>query len=207
MIEQALFNRLDSFPRILGTEPVKLRELADLLMEVQCAKEDGYLPALSYLDTARGLEPVVAKLPLALQDKWISVGSEFKEQNGGRFLPFDFFTRFIVYEAKKRNDPSFSFHTDGPSEKQEKKFRSARNPILVQKTNVASSSSGKDSPAKFLIDPIKTCLIHAKPHPLKRCKVFRAKTLEDRKTSLKEKGVCFKCLGSTTHLAKDCKTG
>jgi len=62
IIEKALFDRLDNFPRVSGKEHMKLRDLADLLMEVQCAKEDGYLPALSYLDTARGIGPIVAKL-------------------------------------------------------------------------------------------------------------------------------------------------
>lgn len=46
---------------------MKLQELADLLMELQCAKEDGYLAALSYMDTACGINPVVAKLPYALK--------------------------------------------------------------------------------------------------------------------------------------------
>ncbi len=45
---------------------MKPHELVDLLMELQCAKEDGYLAALSYLDTARGNEPIVLKLPYAL---------------------------------------------------------------------------------------------------------------------------------------------
>lgn len=81
IIEKAPFNQLDNFPRVSGKEHTKLRELADLLMEVQCAKEDGYLPALSYLDTARGIEPIIAKLPYGLQGKWISAGSKYKEQN------------------------------------------------------------------------------------------------------------------------------
>lgn len=32
-----------------------------------------------------------------------------------------------------------------------------------------------------------------------------AKSLEDRKAFLKEKGICFKCCSSTSHFAKDCK--
>ena len=108
IIEKALFDRLDNFPRVSAKEQTKLRELADLLMEVQCAKEDGYLPALSYLDTARGIEPIVGKLPYGLQEKWISVGSKHKEENRGRFPPFEFFSKFVCSEARKRNDPSFA---------------------------------------------------------------------------------------------------
>ncbi|XP_062417991.1 uncharacterized protein LOC134102933 [Pungitius pungitius] len=72
VIERSLFNRLDHFPRLSGKEHTKLRELANLLMEVQGAKEDGYLPGLSYLDTARGIEPIVAKLPYGLQERWFN---------------------------------------------------------------------------------------------------------------------------------------
>lgn len=38
----ALFKKLDNFQRISPKDHVKLRELGDLLMEPQCAKEEGY---------------------------------------------------------------------------------------------------------------------------------------------------------------------
>lgn len=76
VIESALFRKLDSFPRISGKDNLKLRELGDLLMELLSAKEDGYLPGLAYLDTARGIRPIVEKLPYTLQEKWISQGSK-----------------------------------------------------------------------------------------------------------------------------------
>ena len=199
VVEKALFTRLDKFPRLSVKENLKLRELADLLMEVQCAKEDGYLPGLSYLDTARGIEPIVTKLPYGLQEKWISAGSRYKEGNGGRFPPFEFFTRFMCYEAKKRNDPSFAFlNASGPSLKAESShFQSTKNPIAVHKTNVSPELSTSS-------DPNKSCPIHAKPHPLNKCKVFRAKDLQDRKDFLKERGFCFRCCGSNSHVARDC---
>lgn len=84
--EKALFDRLDESQRVSGKEHTKVRELTDLLMEVQCAKEDGYLPALSYLDKACGIKPIVAKLPFV-----------------------EFFTGFIDYEVKNRIYPSFTF--------------------------------------------------------------------------------------------------
>lgn len=200
VVKKALFTRLDKFPKVSAKENLKLRELADLLMEVQCAKEDGYFPGLSYLDTARGIEPIVAKLPYGLQEKWISAGSKYKEENGGRFPPFEFFTRFICYEAKKRNDPSFAFlNASGSSVKVESPYlKSTKNPIAVHKTNFSPAESSTSS------DPNKSCPIHAKPHPLKKCKAFRAKDLQDRKAFLKERGFCFKCCGSNSHVAKDC---
>lgn len=92
IIEQSLFHRLESFPRISAKEHTKLRELGDLLMEILGAKEDGYLSGLSYLDASRGIGPIVDKLPYGLQDKWVSSGSWYKEENNGRFPPFTFVT-------------------------------------------------------------------------------------------------------------------
>ncbi len=63
-------------------------------MELQCTKEEGYLPSLTYLDTAHGISPIMEKLPYGLQEKWVSDVSRFKEENDGHFSPFDFFAKF-----------------------------------------------------------------------------------------------------------------
>ena len=68
IIEKSLFDRLDGFPKISSKDPIKLRQLADLLQEIQGAKEDGYLTGLAYLDTSRGIGPIVEKLPYQLQE-------------------------------------------------------------------------------------------------------------------------------------------
>lgn len=47
VIEKALFKKLDVFLRISSKNWVKLRQLGDLLMELQAAKKDGYLPGLA----------------------------------------------------------------------------------------------------------------------------------------------------------------
>lgn len=57
VIEDALFQRINSFPRISNRDYTKLHELSDLLMELEAAKADGDLPGLYYLDTSRGITP------------------------------------------------------------------------------------------------------------------------------------------------------
>lgn len=69
MIEKALLDKLEQFPRIGNKDPLKLRELGDLLQELESAKLEGYLPGLAYLDTSWGVNPIVEKLPYALQEK------------------------------------------------------------------------------------------------------------------------------------------
>ncbi|XP_070402814.1 uncharacterized protein [Nothobranchius furzeri] len=200
IIEQSLFQRLDSFPKITAKDHVRLRELGDLLTEIQGAKEDGFLTGLTYLDTSRGIGPIVDKLPYGLQEKWVSSGSGFKEENNGRFPPFSYFCDFVCHEAKKRNDPSFIRQgNDANSTKPErlpvKSFNTTKS-ITVHKTDVST----------FNNDPSQNCPLHNKPHPLKKCRTFRNKPIEDRKAFLKQKGVCFKCCSSTSHVAKDCNS-
>ncbi len=70
------------------------------------------------------------------------------------------------------------------------------NQISVHKTDMCAASD----------DPNTICPLHNKPHPLKKCRTFRNKLLDDRKAFLKEKGICFKCCSSVSHLTKECKS-
>lgn len=222
VIERALFERIENFPKISPKDALKLRELGDLLRELESAKSEGYLPGLSYLDTARGVNPIVGKLPYSLQERWLAHGSQYKEQYNVSFPPFAFFTDFICNEARRRNDPSFTlstpspvssnsshrFSTDPPKpERVERRSGYIKSHVSAHKTEVASqhSASQSDSSSSKLGDIDKQCPIHKKPHPLKKCRGFRSKPLEERKAYLKENGICFKCCSSTAHFAKNCE--
>ncbi|XP_077369860.1 uncharacterized protein LOC144014155 [Festucalex cinctus] len=222
VIERALFERLENFPKINFKDALKLRELGDLLRELESAKSEGYLPGLSYLDTSRGVKHIVEKLPYNLQERWLAQGSQYKEQYNVSFPPFAFFTDFICNEAKRRNDPSFTLPTStaAPSSSSHKSTTVQNRPdqakgkagnfekyVSVHKTEVASQHSASQSYSTNSKpnDIDKQCPIHRKPHPLKRCRGFRSKPLEERKAFLKENGICFRCCSSTTHLAKKCE--
>lgn len=198
------------FPKLANKDNHKLRELGDILLKLECAKVEGYLPGLAYLDTSRGVNPIVEKLPFSLQEKWIAQGSKYKEDYRVAFPPFSFFSRFIRNQAKIRNDPSFTLYTstNQVSMKSEKPARySSKTPVTVYKTDVSSEASDHQTkPSKTKVEnPDRNCPIHNKSHPLKKCRGFRYKTLDERKSYLKDNGICFRCCGSTQHRAKDCK--
>ncbi|XP_059801165.1 uncharacterized protein LOC132378346 [Hypanus sabinus] len=194
IIEAALFRRLENFPKVSAKDYTKLRELGDLLMEIQGAKEDGYLTGLLYLDTLSGIRQIVDKLPFGLQERWVSVGSEYKEGNDAQFPPFEYFIRFVCKETKKRNDPSFM--SPGSSTIYTKPVKSTSNnfnvntPVSVLKTEVFTTNN----------DPSKNCPLHNKPHPLKKCRKNPLK----RGWPFSRRKKCFKCCSSTSHLAREC---
>lgn len=73
---------------------------------MESTKLGGYLPGLSFLDTAQGMAPIVNKLPPNLQEKWMSQWSQYNLQFQVPFPPFTFFTEFVCREAYMRNDSS-----------------------------------------------------------------------------------------------------
>ena len=70
VVTQVHLDKVNSFPRIGPRENKRLQEFGDLLLELQCAKNDGGLKGLKILDEPAYLRPVVTKLPGDLQGRW-----------------------------------------------------------------------------------------------------------------------------------------
>ncbi|KAG1927244.1 hypothetical protein F2P79_024382 [Pimephales promelas] len=207
-IENALLKKLEDFPKIANRENGKLRELGDLISELDAARVDGFLPGLSYLDTSRGITPIVQKLPFHLQEKWITTASYYKEQHHASYPPFPVFVKFVCDKAKTLNDPSFAplLSTSGPSVCRPERmikpnFKTA---VSVRKTEILAPKGNRESSDQKVVDPDKLCPLHNKPHSLRKCRGFRAKTLDQRKVILKQLAICYKCCSSVNHMAKDC---
>lgn len=185
-IENALLKKVDDFPKISNREHHRLRELGDILLELEAARADGFLSGLNYLDTSRGINPIVQKLPYSLHDKWVSVASHYKEKYRISYPPFAFFAKFVCDHAKTLNDPSFAALTGGGSmSKSEHAFRpNMKAPISVRKTEVSviSDSSHNNPSEKIMADPDKQCPLQNKPHPLRKCCGFRSKSLDEKRT-------------------------
>lgn len=177
IIEHALLKKVEDFLKLSNKENQRLRELGDLLLELQAAKQNGHLPGLSHLDTAHEVNPILAKLPYNLQEKWVSVTSKYKMDCDVSYPPFSFFVGFITEQAKVRNDPSFacvttsSMRTEKPAGLKPKH----QLPISARKTEV-SPAGGATHPTttdEGIMDPDKQCPLHGKPHPLRKCRLFK----------------------------------
>ncbi|KAL3973607.1 sorting nexin-4 [Sarotherodon galilaeus] len=207
-IEDALLKKVEDFPKLTNKDNVKLQELSDILLELQCAKQDGALPGLAYLDTARGVRQIVDKLPFNLQERWTTVGTEYKETHSVSFPPFSVFTQFVQRQAKMRNDPSFAMskaNTHVPSPTEKLRSYSRKPTVSAHKMDITAEPDQNNLSPKKMEEPDRQCPIHKKPHPLKKCKLFRDKPIEERQAYLKEHHICYRCCGSVQHIAKNCK--
>lgn len=195
VIESALMKKLDTFPAISNKDTHELRDLSDLLKELKAAKAEGFLPGLMYLDMARGVKPIVEKLPFPLRERWVTQGSKYKEDYHVPFPPFSFFVDFVSSQAKTRNDPSFAFNLS--STPNQARFETApkyypKSSATVRKTDVtAPVGSPQAGTVVKKNEPEKQCPIHNKPHPQSKCHGFRGRHLDDRKAYLKEHSICF----------------
>ena len=171
------------------------------MLELECAKNDGSLPGLRILDEAMYLKPIITKLPGDIQGRWQRHAFRYKTDHGVEYPPFEEFSKFMQNLALKRNDPNLA------SEVMEKENQSPRNVSYRQRQTYRTEiSNDEESDRKNLArDPSRWCVLHEKPHPLAKCQAFRGKSLEDRKNLLKKNRICFRCVASTTHLAKDCR--
>ncbi|XP_041421550.1 uncharacterized protein LOC121394461 [Xenopus laevis] len=111
--------------------------------------------------------------------------------------------------AKMYNDPGFAqtFQTFGDNKPEKYRYKNTpqRSSIRVHKTEVsqATGNSSAFTDAQTM-DLTKGCPIHHKPHPLYKCRGFRGKPLDERKTFLKQNNICYRCCASNAHLSKDC---
>ncbi|XP_028996228.1 uncharacterized protein LOC114849211 isoform X1 [Betta splendens] len=207
VIEDALLRKLEEFPRLTFKDNVKLRELSDVLLELECAKQDGALPGLTFLDTARGVRPIVEKLPFNLQERWTAVGTQYKETHHVPFPPFSVFTHFVQQQAKMKNDPSFIIASSSNISTRTGKATPYNHKPMVSahKMDIAGEPVQHGPVEKTMEEPDRQCPIHKKPHPLKKCKLFRDKPIEERQAYLKEHRICYRCCGSVQHMARDCR--
>lgn len=197
LVEAALKSKLDRFPLVSINDGKKLYDLADLLTEIAAIKEDPtYATLLSYFDSSSGILPVVKKLPMNLQEKWITRAAAYKRHSGLPHPPFKFFVEFIVEMSQIRNDPGLCVR------ERNKENIQRRVPVINRKTDVEVDSRER---RKESLDPSKRCPIHPNDfHALNKCRTFRTKPMKERTDVLVKHGICFKCCNSAEHFSKNC---
>lgn len=201
VLVKAHLDRLSSFTKINYGDNKKIQELADLLLELDCAKKDGVLSGLRVLDEPIYLKPIVTKLPRDVQGRWQKHAFRYMKTHDVHYPCFGEFVNFIEEISREKNDPNLSLTT---MEGEQIEVRSRAKPRRAYKTDIPDVNRlSRGAPPS---DPTNWCLLHRKPHSLTQCRAFRAKPIAERKSLLKQHGVCYRCLASTQHMAKDCRS-
>ena len=177
---------------IQNCKPIKEGESRKLL-EFITTVEDGYrdlkrLGLQSEITTTSSVSIIERKLPNDIKKEWSKIVCSTTIDKSDKFsnlLTFLLEQRKIIeYETSELR---------------------ATNQSTEEATNyVSAAAKATNSEGKRSTSPIK-CIIHDKgTHGTSECKVFLAKTVEERKQTLKDKKACWSCL-RTGHRYKDCK--
>ncbi|CAG2243390.1 unnamed protein product [Mytilus edulis] len=163
-----------------------------------------YRPLFSYFDSSAGVNPIVAKLPYQLQEKWSTEANKYKECHSSSYPPFEVFEIFLTKIARMKNDPSFIYEDTGINSAKvhnmtKPKQRQQQN-VSVLKTDLPVTKNQQYT--RNTSDTV--CPLHNTNHTLNKCRQFRLKPIRERQDFLKSKGLCFRCCGQKGHLAKDC---
>ncbi|KAK3735147.1 hypothetical protein QZH41_001892 [Actinostola sp. cb2023] len=195
-----------------GKGNIKLQELGDLLLELVCAKNGGGFKGLGILDEPTYLRPIVEKLPDDLQRRWQRHAYRYKVNNTIDYPPFAALSEFVQDIAQERNDPFLTLETADEETVRPTRAVNRQNTSITRqgvttiKTDMTDSSSAVEHPSSAPEEPKRWCFIHRRPHPLTKCRVFRAKPLEERRRNLlKRERVCFRCAATRGHIARDCE--
>lgn len=111
-IESSLKNRVAAFPFLKNTDRSELFELADIFMEIESIMQDEkYTKLFAYYISSVGINPIIKKLPINIQEKWTNEANKYKQKHSVVYPPFSVFAMFVNNIAKIRNDPSFIYDT------------------------------------------------------------------------------------------------
>jgi hypothetical protein len=109
VLTKAYVDKLTNFSKIGFKDNKKLQEFGDLLLELQCAKEDGRLQGLRILDEPIYLKPALTKLPGDIQTRWQRHVFSYKRNHDVDYPPFAEFSKFIQDVSLEKNDPNLFF--------------------------------------------------------------------------------------------------
>ena len=186
-VSTAYFSRLMEWPTMKQEDGLALKKFA--LMMLRCKQAMRNIRSLSVLDHIPNLQAIVKKLPFSIQNKWRDRVGKMKTQH--KLPDFAELAGFIQYEASVITDPVFGKEALSSNAKpmQDKKTAS----FAVRLSNDDDRRSNKES----------TCAFCHQQHDTDHCQKFSEISLKERKTFLKDKGLCFGCFGHN-HLSRGC---
>ncbi|XP_039177368.1 uncharacterized protein LOC120298097 isoform X1 [Crotalus tigris] len=213
LTEKSLLDCIYIFPNIYINDHTQMLEFADTLSMLHSVREQPNMPKLTCLDQFKKQRIIVRKLPKQSRDEWAKISETHRNQDPDAPPAFAVLAEFVTDQAKLRcNASNFEPTHDNFSPNQNSSQATDRTTPLVYKTDITPSpkmSPDEQTPRSALSNPHPTtkgltCPIHKFSHSLNDCREFRKKSLDDRKTLLKENRICFKCCDSMDHMAKDC---
>ena len=114
VIADAYSSKLANWKPVPQDDGSALTAFSDFLRCCKAAKD--HTSYLAFLDQAREIRKLLAKLPREIAKEWLDLAIEFRERSShkgtgpNRYPPFDVFCSFVQKAAMKASDPFFSLN-------------------------------------------------------------------------------------------------
>ncbi|XP_074649414.1 uncharacterized protein LOC141904651 [Tubulanus polymorphus] len=190
---------------------------------ISCKNTLGEIGYLSKVENPDNLRRIIARLPYDLRKKW-RVKADYITTFNDREIRLDDISNFVQSEARVLNHPVFGKLSDGykisdlsgQSSLSKGGCRKPNNPVgqLGQRNFAISSYNqcmNRNQNQRVNLDTIRTpsstvCqLCSVSNHSLSNCYKFRGYSYDQRVKVLKQKRLCFLCLGQN-HIAQQCQS-
>lgn len=202
VIQRAFRDKLSKWPRVQTKDAEGLRAFSDFLNA--CLQAMSHVRGLEILNDCEENQKLMHKVPDWLAARWnrqVSIAL----MEGKDFPSFEEFARFVSVEAEIACNPITSLHAVHSSsssyvKRNTNENRGSKVSVFSTQTDANSentrSNYGKEKP------PCMWC--KDDQHQLPRCSKFKEKSLEERRTFIKDNKLCYGCV-KPGHNAKECR--
>ncbi|XP_060575232.1 uncharacterized protein LOC132732747 [Ruditapes philippinarum] len=206
ILANAFRDKLERWPKVAARDGQGLRRFSDFLRQCETAMRS--ISSLSCLDDDRENRKLLVKLPEWVVTRWNRSVVQWKDRFGS-FPPFSEFVKFIASEAKVACDPVTSLQSlKGDQQRSEPDHLNRRYKHEELRKPVRSHSyltETRSKPPSSVSQSVKViCHFCKRNHDLDDCFLFLAKSIEERKTFVKENSLCFSCF-KPGHISRNCK--
>ena len=206
VIANAFRDKLENWLKIQSRDNFGLRKFSDFLK--QCFTAMDSISGLSCLYDDRENRKLLHIIPEWMVYRWKRIVAQYKEKEK-KFPPFKEFMLYVEREARIACDPVTSLnavkqdktHTNKPGGH----ARPNRGPTLKGRSLLTEAKDDHMPKQETESRPAKRkCALCLKDHDIDDCRQFLPKSIEDRKLFVREKQLCYGCLGSN-HVSKQCR--
>ena len=199
----AFKSKLRSWPKVPQNDPKALKRLTNFLKQCRAAMID--IPDLEKLDDCEENQKILCLLPDNIVNKWNDRVTDYMAANDEQYPDFHMFVDFLIKQTKSANNPISSLSavrqaTSNPQAGHSKQENPKPAPRTKSENAVTNNSINKENSGKT------ECIIcHSADHRyVAQCKTFKAMNHDSRLKTIRDKNLCFRCMGRN-HSAKKCE--
>lgn len=215
VVQRAFREKLNRWPKIGGSEYVKLREFSDFLQS--CSDAMPHIKGLQVLNDCEENQRMLAKLPNWVTNRWNRYVTEQLDKDKD-YPSFSEFASFVSKEARIACNPVSSLYALKTfEEKPSKEIKRPRVNMLAttvkdldEACDTAKSSNiinRKIKESKIMMvcdtDSFK-CMFCDEGHSIQECQNLMQRAVEEKRKFVLENKLCFACL-RRGHGSKDCR--